>query len=279
MIRKLTIITFALTLAVIGFALTSQTASAQTYETVVVQRGDTLAKIGARYCTSWQEIYRMNQAAIGPNPSRLNPGTVLTVPNRCGSPGGGQPGGVYDRGPRNHATGAYQAPYYRVAWGDTLTSIGQRFGVSVTALKQANRMTSNTVYVGQTLLIPGAGQPPARPPTQPPAQPNVERVTFDPGAIAAYRTGTIQNGVNKYYVLAARAGQVMEINTRTHGEALQITVTDARGRVMGLNGENGGLANNLWFTLPASGDYYVTVAPTTPPESPSLTFDITFVIQ
>jgi hypothetical protein len=37
--------------------------------------------------------------------------------------------------------------------------------------------------------------------------------------------------------------------------------------------------NNLWFTIPTSGDYYVTVAPTTPPESPSLTFDITFVIQ
>ncbi len=46
---------------------------------------------------------------------------------------------------------------YTVQRGDTLYRLGLRFGVTVGALKAANGLVGNTIYVGQVLVIPGAG--------------------------------------------------------------------------------------------------------------------------
>jgi N-acetylmuramoyl-L-alanine amidase len=43
---------------------------------------------------------------------------------------------------------------YVISRGDTLSEIAARYGVSVTAIKSANRLSGNTVRVGQTLRIP-----------------------------------------------------------------------------------------------------------------------------
>lgn len=45
---------------------------------------------------------------------------------------------------------------YTIARGDTLSDIAQRYRVSVKALKQSNGLRSNTIRVGQTLVIPDA---------------------------------------------------------------------------------------------------------------------------
>jgi len=272
--RRILLIIFAwVVLASVGVIMAPQQAYAQDYVTVVVQPGDTLAKLSRSYCTSWQSIYDINRQAIGPNPNRLEPGTVLTVPNGCGSGVTPPSGGVYDRGPRTHATGVYRAPYYSVAWGDTLTSIAGRFGLSVAALQQANGIGS-TVYAGQVLVIPGSGPTPPQPPPV-----NAERVYFGSGGIAATRTGVIVNGAPKSYILGGGGGQVMEINTRSHGDPLTVSVSRAGGGQLSLNGPNGGVENNLWVQLPATDDYIVTVSSVGLPEGPQLTFDITFVIQ
>lgn len=49
---------------------------------------------------------------------------------------------------------------YTVQRGDTLFSIAQRFGTTVDAIKSANGLTSDSIFVGQELVIPGAGMPP-----------------------------------------------------------------------------------------------------------------------
>jgi LysM domain len=52
-------------------------------ETVEVVRGDTLSAIADRYlndASRWPEIYRLNRAVIGGNPSRIQPGMVLQLP-------------------------------------------------------------------------------------------------------------------------------------------------------------------------------------------------------
>ena len=43
---------------------------------------------------------------------------------------------------------------YTVVSGDTLTKIAAKFTVTVTAIKQANNLTSDTIKLGQVLLIP-----------------------------------------------------------------------------------------------------------------------------
>ncbi|MDZ7622410.1 MAG: LysM peptidoglycan-binding domain-containing protein [Candidatus Competibacteraceae bacterium] len=68
-----------------------------------------------------------------------------------------------DQGPRHHAEGAYEAAiaHYVVVAGDDLAAIAERFGVSVTELKNQNKLASDTIEAGQTLVIPGGPAGPA----------------------------------------------------------------------------------------------------------------------
>ena len=131
------------------------------------QSGETAASIAARYCMSTQELYSLNPA-LGSNAGQLPPGTQVIVINRCGGgssggawTGGGGTycgwGGVYDRGPRLHAQGYIYGNTYVVVRGDTAFSIGQRFGISSSALGQANGINPWYIYAGQRLIIPGQG--------------------------------------------------------------------------------------------------------------------------
>lgn len=273
----------------IGFfvaMLVPTTVLAQGYLTVAVQPGDTLAKIAGRFCTNWQTVYDINRQTIGPNPSAIEVGMTLTVPNGCGSTPTQLPGeiggGVYDRGPTTHASGTFNSPYYTVAWGDTIYSVANRFGLSQDALLRANNIYQGGLVTGQTLLIPGLGgrpQPQPQPPQPQPPVINAERIYFGSGSISASRVGTIVNGNAKRYVLEARARQVLEINTRSHGEPLTVSVMSVYGGSLPVNGENSQLENNLWVDLPSNGDYIVTIAPVRLPESPQLNFDAYFIIQ
>ena len=47
--------------------------------------------------------------------------------------------------------------YHHVKNGDCLGSISRKYGVSITALKKANKMSSNAIRAGRTLIIPAAG--------------------------------------------------------------------------------------------------------------------------
>ena len=273
---RMSVIALCIVVAGSGIVMAPRPAKAQSFVTVVVQPGDTLAKIAGRYCTNWQNIYDMNRQAIGPNPHQLSAGMALTVPNYCGGavtpPVGG---GVYDRGPTTHASGPYNAPYYTVAWGDTLYSIANRFGLSVAALQQANNVGAG-LNAGQVLIIPG-GSGGVKPP-QPPVT-NAERIYFAPGGISATRTGVIYNGGAKSYILGGQAGQALEIGTRSHGDPLLVTIVQVNGVSVALNGPNSGVENNLWARLPATDDYIVTISPVQLPEGPQLPFDVTFIMQ
>lgn len=280
MLRTLKRLLPCLVLMTVVSLLLPRQALAQSYLSVQVQPGDTLAKIAGRYCTSWQAIYDINRQTIGPNPSALEVGMVLTVPATCNSGGGSnnRPNMVYDRGASTHASGPYNAPYYTVAWGDTIYSITNRFGISEGVLRQANHL-SGSLQSGQVLTIPFAGSTPSQPSRPQPSVTNAERVYFTSGKIGATLVGTIVNGAAKRYVLEARAGQVLEMNLRSHGEALTVAVTTADGRALPISGVNNSVENNLSVALSSNGDYIVTVAPVRLPEGVQLTFDVIFVIQ
>ncbi|MBL8145895.1 MAG: LysM peptidoglycan-binding domain-containing protein [Anaerolineae bacterium] len=158
-----------------GLLLAALPASAQsvTYVSYVVQPNDSLSKIAMQYCTTWQEIYNLNYAVIGSNPNILTPGTVLVVPNRCGT--GSVPPGctVYDHGPSMYAQGYVQGNIYTVAYGDTWYSVGVRFGLPYQTIQQANGYAETSpLYAGTQLIIPGLCGSSSTPPpvaTPPPA--------------------------------------------------------------------------------------------------------------
>src|SRR5512139_1012014 len=161
-----------LVIAVLAVSLgfTVRTASAQTtYATYVVQPGDTLGKIAAKYCTTWTVIYNLNRNVIY-NPNVIYPGMVLTVPLNCsGNDGGGPvPGTCVDNGARLHANGYYAAPYYTVAWGDTLYSTGKRFGIAWQSIASANGITYWYLSAEKGFYPPPKETaPPPPPPTTP----------------------------------------------------------------------------------------------------------------
>ena len=156
---KRTLLTIAAVL-LMTFVLAGSAAAQSGYldpEPYRVQPGDTLASIALDFCTTWQDVYRYNAGYIGDNPSALSPGTLIYVIDRCDD------NTVHDRGPRVHASGTVNGSIYTVAAGDTLYSIGQRFGLNHQVIMDANGMDSTAVIVpGSQLVIPGLniGHPP-----------------------------------------------------------------------------------------------------------------------
>ena len=261
-------------LVILAAAITPIPANAATNIKYVVQPGDTLGSIARTYCTTWQAIYNLNSAAIGPDPNRIRSGMVLTVPANCSAGGTPQPSGVVDQGSRLHATGTYKAPNYTVARGDWLSAIGQRFGVPWQDIQKANHLSSTTIYTGQVLKIPGASGTTPPPPTP---SGTAERVRFATGATSATRTGTITSGVAKTYVLKAMAGQTMYVAGTSYGEALTVVIKRSNGVKLTTSGTNGKVNFSVNAYLPVTDDYYVTFKPVAQ-TNPKFKFDVTFTI-
>jgi len=135
----------------------------------VVQRGDTLANIAARYGVTTNALYRANGLA---NPNLIYPGQRLIIP------GGSAPATptpaptpIPTPEPSTPSTPT-QSSNYTVKSGDTLANIAHRYGISVAALAQANGISNyNYIYVGQWLIIPGGSNPAPTPTPVPTAAP------------------------------------------------------------------------------------------------------------
>ncbi len=112
----------------------------------VVKAGDSLWRLSTQFGVSIAAI----RSANGLVSDALHVGQKLTIPGSHS--GGGQSGSTT----------------YTVKSGDSLYLIAQRFGITVNQIRQLNGLSSNTIYVGQTLKVSstGASNPVPAPPTQ-----------------------------------------------------------------------------------------------------------------
>src|SRR5436309_9384061 len=62
---------------------------------------------------------------------------------------------------------ADSGPVHVVQPGETLFRIALNYGVSMDAIRAANGFTGDTIYVGQSLIIPDGSAPAANPPPAP----------------------------------------------------------------------------------------------------------------
>jgi LysM repeat protein len=98
-----------------------------------VKRGDTLSEIADEYGVTQRELRAWNKLDAK--------GTV-----RVGQKLRVAPSGQKDGSARTHV----------VRWGDTLSGLAKRYGVSVTELRRANGLTQrSTLRAGDSLRIPG----------------------------------------------------------------------------------------------------------------------------
>jgi len=103
----------------------------------VVQWGETLSGIAWRYGATTQAIMDANGLAY----DTIYAGQQLVIPTGVGAP--------------RPETAETASTYHAVQWGENLSGIAESYGVTVTAVIQANRLpNANFIYAGQRLLIP-----------------------------------------------------------------------------------------------------------------------------
>ncbi len=122
----------------------------------IVQRGDTLFRIGLKFEVPWTTIAQAN----GISGQRIYTGQRLTIPG----PGGVTVPAAAPASPPESAPVPQPVPApaaggttYIVQRGDTLFTIGLKYGLQWTAIAAANNLSGQNIYTGQTLTIPAAG--------------------------------------------------------------------------------------------------------------------------
>lgn len=141
-----------LALGLVAGMLTFAVVPAHADETVVhvVQAGDNLYRIGLKYGVAWTTIRDANGLAT----------TWIYVGQRLVIPTAGTP----ETEPEPAPSDALPPPttsHYTVIRGDTLQAVAARFGTTVGALINANRISNpNLIYVGQVLVLPGVTDTP-----------------------------------------------------------------------------------------------------------------------
>ncbi len=96
----------------------------------IVKAGNTLFSIAKKFNVKLDALMAANKLTS----SLIYPGQRLIIPN-------------------SSSTSSAQQIYI-VQAGDTLTAIGSRYGTTVQAIKNANKLTKDTIYPGQKLIIP-----------------------------------------------------------------------------------------------------------------------------
>ena len=104
-----------------------------------MRRGDTLGKIGQTYSVSVRDLQRWNNL----RGTKIKSGQRLTIYASSAS-GTSQPERIV----------------YKVRRGDALSTIAQKYRVSVSSIKRWNNLRSSKIKVGQRLTIhPGQSAP------------------------------------------------------------------------------------------------------------------------
>jgi murein DD-endopeptidase MepM/ murein hydrolase activator NlpD len=122
---------------------------------VTLQQGETVDVIARRYGVPTWAILRANNLA---DASRITPGTRLVIPSYQAPAGGVSTAYTPQPAPVSAPAQASRGGKVHVVHtGETLYSLGRRYGVSHAAIAQANSLSdSASLRVGQRLNIPGA---------------------------------------------------------------------------------------------------------------------------
>jgi len=126
---------FTLLLLVALIVLSGQ----EQYTIYIVQKGDTLYSIAKQYNTTVELLLKLNNLS---DASKIVVGYKLKVPTSSG-----------------------MTISYTVQKGDTLFSIARSFAVSVDTLRTLNKLTGDTIKIGQVLVIPATGAQVSNKPT------------------------------------------------------------------------------------------------------------------
>ncbi|MEI2375359.1 LysM peptidoglycan-binding domain-containing protein [Priestia megaterium] len=136
--------------------------------TYTVKSGDTLYRIAKNNGTSVQQLKEWNNLSshliyVNQVLKISGTGTVSSAPSAP----------VQEKTNETQASPApSNSKSYKVQPGDTMWSVAQRHGISISQLKQWNNLSSNTIYINQVLQVGGQAAAQAKPSTPSPAAPS-----------------------------------------------------------------------------------------------------------
>ena len=146
-----------------------------------VLRGDTLSGIAKKFGTTYQELARINGIS---DPNKIQVGQVLRLP-------------------QSSSSSSSTTSTYKVASGDTLSKIAQRFGTTYQELARINGISDpNKIRVGQVLKLPNSS--------------SNSNSTYSNTSISSYNTYTVVSGDNLSKI-AQRFGTTYQEIARING--------------------------------------------------------------
>ncbi|MED4042746.1 LysM peptidoglycan-binding domain-containing protein [Priestia megaterium] len=136
--------------------------------TYTVKSGDTLYRIAKNNGTSVQQLKEWNNLSS----HLIYVNQVLKI-NGTGTVSSSTSTPVQEKTNETQASPApSNSKSYKVQPGDTMWSVAQRHGISISQLKQWNSLSSNTIYINQVLQVGGQAAAQAKPSTPSPAAPS-----------------------------------------------------------------------------------------------------------
>lgn len=136
--------------------------------TYTVKSGDTLYRIAKNNGTSVQQLKEWNNLSS----HLIYVNQVLKI-NGTGTVSSSPSAPVQEKTNETQASPApSNSKSYKVQPGDTMWSVAQRHGISISQLKQWNNLSSNTIYINQVLQVGGQAAAQAKPSTPSPSTPS-----------------------------------------------------------------------------------------------------------
>lgn len=151
-----------------------------------VQKGETLSSIAASYGTSWKKLAEYNNIS---NPNKLKVGQEIRIPDSFGAAAPSAP--VKRAAPvssRPVPSSIKQGSSYTIQKGDSLSTIAKRSGLTISEIKVANGLTSDSIVAGKSLTIPKKGEVKAAASVKPAAAPALPAAAPMAGAAPAAAT-------------------------------------------------------------------------------------------
>lgn len=162
--------------------------------TYTVKSGDTLYRIAKNNGTSVQQLKDWNNLSshliyVNQVLKISGTGTVSSSPSAP----------VQEKTNETQASPApSNSKSYKVQPGDTMWSVAQRHGISISQLKQWNNLSSNTIYINQVLQVGGqaaAQAKPSTPATTAPSTPSTSTSTSTPAPAPAQERKSVSKEI------------------------------------------------------------------------------------
>lgn len=193
------------------------------YHDYTVAKGDNFSRISKQTGVTIDEILKANNLKRS---STLRVGQVLKIPgaSTATTPGSS----LAPAGSSAAASSQSGSQSYTVASGDSLYTIARKLGTTVAVLKNANKLQSDRLKIGQTLVIPAGATAAAPAPTSGAPAPQVRTGLSKPAATTTTTTHTVAAGetlgaiARRYNV---NAGDIMRANGISDPRKLKVGAT------------------------------------------------------